>query len=119
MANARTGSHNTKSRGQVRGSTAKIYRQKRYRSGAVMARVQHPIFVGGGLAFGPKPRDYSQKMPKKMRQKANRCALSALVRDEQLILVESFNMDSPKTADMKRALQAIAGSENVLVVNGR
>jgi large subunit ribosomal protein L4 len=115
MANARSGSHSTKTRGEVQGSTAKIYRQKgtgRARHGARTA----PIFVGGGLAFGPKPRDYSQKMPKKMRQKAIRCALSALVRDEQLILVETFSFDKPKTADMKRALQAIAGSEKVLVV---
>lgn len=115
MANARSGSHSTKTRGEVQGSTAKIYRQKgtgRARHGARTA----PIFVGGGLAFGPKPRDYSQKMPKKMRQKAIRCALSALVRDEQLVLVETFSFDKPKTADMQRALHAIAGSEKVLVV---
>ncbi|MCA9890903.1 MAG: 50S ribosomal protein L4, partial [Anaerolineae bacterium] len=96
MANARQGTNSTKRRGEVRGSTAKIYRQKgtgRARHGARTA----PIFVGGGQAHGPKPRSYVKDMPKKMRRGAIRSALSALLRDDQLVFVDSMSMDAPRT----------------------
>jgi len=115
MANARQGTHNTKRRSEVRGSTAKIYRQKgtgRARHGARTA----PIFVGGGIAMGPKPRKYTKNMPKKMRRKAIRVALSALLNDEQLIFVDKLEFDQPKTRQMKEALQAMTGGESALVV---
>ena len=115
MANGRQGTASAKSRSDVRGSTAKIYRQKgtgRARHGARTA----PIFVGGGLAHPPRPRDYTKKMPKKMRRKAIRCALSALVRDEQLIVVDKLEMDAPKTKEMKTMLNAITGGENALIL---
>jgi large subunit ribosomal protein L4 len=115
LANARQGTHNTKRRGEVRGSTAKIYRQKgtgRARHGARTA----PIFVGGGIAMGPKPRKYTKNMPKKMRRKAIRVALSALLNDEQLIFVDKLEFEQPKTRQMKDALQAITGGESALVV---
>lgn len=118
MANARLGTHKAKSRGEVRGSTAKIYRQKgtgRARHGARTA----PIFVGGGRAHPPRPRSYNQDMPKKMRRKAIRCALSALLRDEQLVFVNELALEQPKTKDMKKALEALTGGENALVVLGK
>jgi large subunit ribosomal protein L4 len=115
MANARQGNTKVKKRSEIRVSGAKIWRQKgtgRARHGDRGA----PIFVGGGQAFGPRPRDYSQKMPKKMRQKALRCTLSALVRDDQLVILDDLSMERPKTKIMKQILEATAGSDNALVV---
>ncbi|MEM9951546.1 MAG: 50S ribosomal protein L4 [Chloroflexota bacterium] len=117
MANARQGNNKRKSRSEVRGSTAKIYRQKgtgRARHGARTA----PIFVGGGLAHPPRPRKYTKDMPKKMRRKAIRCALSGLMRDDQLVFVDSLDFDTPKTKQMKQVLEAVAGSDKALVVLG-
>lgn len=108
MANARLGTHKTKSRGEVRLSKQKIYRQKgtgRARHGAKSA----PIFVGGGVAHGPRPRKYTKDMPKKMRRQAIRCALSALLRDEQIVIVDNLAMDAPKTKAMQTTLAALVG----------
>lgn len=117
MANARQGNHSAKKRSEVRGSTAKIYRQKgtgRARHGARTA----PIFVGGGIAHPPRPRKYTKDMPKKMRRKAIRCALSGLLRDDQLVFVDELAFEAPKTKQMKQVLETLAGSEKVLVVVG-
>lgn len=117
MANARLGTHNTLRRGEVRLTGAKVYRQKgtgRARHGARSA----PIFVGGGVAMGPHPRKYTKAMPKKMRRKAIRCALSALVRDEQLVLVDNLEFDAPKTKQARQMIAALTGGENALVVLG-
>ena len=106
MANARQGSHSTRSRSEIRATGAKWYRQKgsgRARHGAQSA----PIFVGGGLAHGPKPRDYSKKMPKKMRRGAIRSTLSALVRDDQLVLVDKLDIDAPKTRAMRKLIETL------------
>jgi large subunit ribosomal protein L4 len=115
MANARQGNHKTKTRGEIRASKAKAYRQKgtgRARHGAKSA----PIFVGGGVAFGPRPRKYTQKMPKKMRRKAIRCALSALARDEQLLVVDQFAVENGKTSAMRDSLNTLVGEQSALVL---
>lgn len=115
MANARLGTHSTLRRGEVSRTTAKMYKQKgtgRARHGARSA----PIFVGGGSAFGPKPRDYSLDMPKKMRQGAIRSALSALLADDQLIFVNDITPTSPKTKDMAKTLKTLAGDVSTLVL---
>lgn len=115
MANARQGNNSTKRRGEVRGSTAKIYRQKgtgRARHGARTA----PIFVGGGQAHGPKPRSYEKDMPKKMRRGAIRSALSALLRDEQLVIIDNIEIAQPRTKEIKQVLNALTGGENALVL---
>ena len=115
LANARLGTHKTKSRGEIRASKAKIYRQKgtgRARHGAKSA----PIFVGGGVAHGPRPRKYTQKMPKKMRRKAIRCALSALARDGQLVFVDKLEMDAPKTQTMRAILDTLTEGDSALVL---
>ena len=115
MANARQGSHNTRSRSEIRATGAKWYRQKgtgRARHGAQSA----PIFVGGGLAFGPKPRDYSKKMPKKMRRGAIRSTLSALVRDEQLVLVDQLDVNAPNTKAMRGLIETLVGNQSALIV---
>jgi large subunit ribosomal protein L4 len=115
MANARLGTHNTLTRSQVDRTKAKWYRQKgtgRARHGARSA----PIFVGGGTAHGPKPRKYTKDMPKKMRREAIRSALSALARDQQLIIVDRLQVDTPKTKVMRDILKAVAGDTKTLVL---
>lgn len=115
MANARLGTHKTKTRGEVRMTTAKWYRQKgtgRARHGSKSA----PIFVGGGVAHGPRPRKYTKDMPRKMRQQAIRCTLSALVRDNQLIIVDTFSSSSPKTKDMMTTLSNLVGEQSAVVL---
>lgn len=115
MANRRAGTHKTLRQSEVRLTKAKAYRQKgtgRARHGARSA----PIFVGGGIAMGPRPRDYSQKMPKKMRRKAIRCALSALLRDEQLVIVDELSLDAPKTNEMRAILRQLVGDQSALVL---
>lgn len=117
MANARQGNHSTLRRSEVRLTGAKAYRQKgtgRARHGARSA----PIFVGGGQAMGPKPRKYTKKMPKKMRRKAIRCTLSALIRDDQLVFVDKLEMDAPKTKTMKQTINVLTGGDSALVVLG-
>lgn len=115
MANARQGTHDSLRRGEVRMTKAKWYRQKgtgRARHGARSA----PIFVGGGTAHGPHPRDYTKDMPKKMRQGAIRSALSALVRDEQLVVVDKLTLDSPKTKEIRKILSALVGEQSALIL---
>jgi large subunit ribosomal protein L4 len=115
QANARLGTHKTKSRGEVRLSTRKIYRQKgtgRARHGSRNA----PIFVGGGVAHGPRPRDYSLKMPRKMRQAALRSALTAKVQDGGLVLVDSLILEEPKTREMVTILDTLVGESSALIL---
>ena len=115
MANARLGTHKTKTRSEIRMTKAKWYRQKgtgRARHGAKSA----PIFVGGGVAHGPRPRRYTKDMPRKMRQKAIRSTLSALVRDDQLVFVDAFNMETPKTKAVVEALRKLVGDNTALVL---
>lgn len=97
-ANRRGGNASTKTRGQVRGGGAKPWRQK----GTGRARAgtnNSPIWRGGGVTFGPRPRDYSYKLPKKVRRLALRMALSARLNEGNLVIVDQFNMDAPKTKE--------------------
>lgn len=115
MANRRVGTHNTKSRGEVNLTKAKWYRQKgtgRARHGARSA----PIFVGGGVAHGPKPRKYTKDMPRKMRRQALRCALSALLADDQIVVIDKWDMDAPKTSVMQQTLHNLVGDDSALVI---
>jgi large subunit ribosomal protein L4 len=115
MANARLGTHKVKRRGEVNLTTAKMYRQKgtgRARHGAYSATQ----FVGGGRPMGPRPRDYTQAMPKKMRHAAIRSCLSALMKDGQLVFVDRFALDTPKTKEAKRILNLLAAENSTLVL---
>ncbi len=115
MANARLGTHNTLDRSEINLTKAKWYRQKgtgRARHGAQSA----PIFVGGGVAHGPHPRKYTKSMPKKMRREAIRSALSALLRDEQLVFVQGLSMDTPKTKEMRGILNQLVGEDKKALV---
>lgn len=115
MANARQGTHSTLRRGEVDRTKAKIYKQKGTGNARHGSR-NAPIFVGGGIAHGPKPRDYTQSMPRKMRQGAIRSALSALLRDGQLVFVDKLSLEVPKTKVMKQVIKALTGGESALVL---
>lgn len=109
MANARLGTAKVKRRGEVSRTSAKMYRQKgtgRARHGSRDATQ----FIGGGRPKGPRPHKYTKQMPKKMRRQAIRCALSALVRDSQLVFVDTLRMDMPSTKQMRQSLDAIVGA---------
>ncbi|MEE8442394.1 MAG: 50S ribosomal protein L4 [Dehalococcoidia bacterium] len=114
-ANARSGTSSSKTRGQVSGGGAKPRPQKhtgRARAGTIRA----PHWRGGGITFGPSPRSFRQRMPKKMRRLAIRCVLSDKVRENQLTLVQALEMPQPKTQEMKRILQALEANKSVLLV---
>jgi large subunit ribosomal protein L4 len=115
MANARQGTHSTLRRGEVDRTKAKVYKQKGTGNARHGSR-NAPIFVGGGIAHGPKPRDYSQSMPRKMRQGAIKSALSALLRDNQIVIVDKLSLEAPKTKAMKQAIEALTGGDNALVL---
>ncbi|MDP3726813.1 MAG: 50S ribosomal protein L4 [bacterium] len=104
LANQRRGTVSTKTRGEVKGSTRKIWKQKgtgRARHGSIRA----PIFVGGGVVFGPKPRDYSLKLPKKMRRASLFSALSQKLKGEEIKVVKGLEKISPKTKAMVSIIQ--------------
>ena len=115
MANARLGTHKAKTRGEVNRSKSKWYRQKgtgRARHGSRNA----PIFVGGGVAHGPQPRKYTKKMPRQMRQAAIRSALSAKAAENEIVVVDSLDIDTPKTREMADVLYALVGDDSALVL---
>jgi large subunit ribosomal protein L4 len=106
LAAKRAGTHSTKTRAEVRGGGAKPWRQKgtgRARQGSIRA----PQWRGGGVAHGPKPRDYSQRTPKKMVRLALRSALSDRATESKVIVVDNWAIDAPKTKDAVRMLEAI------------
>jgi large subunit ribosomal protein L4 len=115
MANARQGTHNTKSRGEVNRTKAKWYRQKgtgRARHGSRNAN----LFVGGGIAHGPNPRDYTKKMPRKMRRAALRSALSAKAAEKQIVIVDELALETPKTRDLVQVLEGLGLDQRVLIL---
>lgn len=115
MSNARLGTHSTKNRSEVSGGGRKPWRQKgtgRARQGSIRA----PQWVGGGKVHTPKPRDYSKKMPRKMRQAALRSALSVKAIDQGILIVDEFSVSEPKTKLMKQVLDNLVGDSTVLVI---
>jgi len=115
MANARLGTHDTKTRGEVSGGGRKPWRQKgtgRARQGSIRA----PHWRGGGVVFGPHPRSYEQRMPKKMRRLALRSALSAKAAENQIVLVDELNLEQPKTKAMLAVLGALPVKGTVLIL---
>ena len=117
LAARRAGTHSTKTRAERRGGGAKPWRQKgtgRARQGSIRS----PQWRGGGIAHGPKPRDYSQKTPKKMIKLALRSALSDRAADGKIIVVDSFGFDAPKTSDAVKAIDSLGLTDEgrVLIV---
>ena len=106
MANKRQGTHKSKDRSEISRSTRKIYRQK----GTGNARhgsLKSGIFVGGARIHGPRPRDYSFKLNKKLKRVARLSALSYKAKDKSVVVMEDFTMDAPKTSDFKNMLNAL------------
>jgi large subunit ribosomal protein L4 len=115
MANGRAGTHKTKTRAEVRGGGRKPWRQKgtgRARQGTIRA----PQWVGGGGVHTPRPRDYSKKMPQKMRQAALRSALSVKAAEKEIVLVDEFSLDEAKTSRVLEIMKKVAGQSKVLLV---
>jgi large subunit ribosomal protein L4 len=115
QANARQGTASTKTRSEVAGSSRKLFRQK-HTGMARAGNKKSSLRRGGGITFGPKPRSYRQDMPKKMRQLALRCALSAKTRDEELKVLEELKFDQPKTKQMAGILAALGVNSSALIV---
>lgn len=115
MANARRGTHKAKGRSEVRASGRKIYRQKgtgNARHGSKRA----PIFVGGGVAHGPKLRDYTKRMPRKMRRAALCSALTAKAAAGDIVVLDAISMDAPKTKAMAQTQSVLAGENSALLL---
>jgi large subunit ribosomal protein L4 len=115
LAGGRAGTKAQKNRSQASGGGAKPWRQKgtgRARAGTIRS----PIWVGGGRAFAAKPRDYSQKVNKRMYQAALRSVISELVRQDRLVITDSLTMEAPKTKELAAKLKKL-GLDNVLIVN--
>ncbi len=114
QAKRRAGTHATKTRGQVARSTRKLYKQKgtgNARHGSNRA----PIFVGGGIAHGPHPRDYTMHTPRKVRKGALRSVLSELVRDARLTVVDAWALDNPSTKAAAGVLATLGATKTVVV----
>ena len=115
LAGRHLGTHDTKTRGEVRGGGRKPYRQK----GTSRARQGHrtaPHFRGGGVVFGPHPRSYVQRLPRKMKQLALRGALTSKLGDQALRVIDAFGLEQIKTRDFAGILTAVKASGRILVV---
>mgnify|MGYP001233820165 FL=1 len=115
LANKRQGTQSAKTRAEVRGGGRKPWRQKgtgRARQGSIRA----PHWVGGGVTFAPKPRDYSYKVPKKVKRLAMKSALSSKVLNEEIIILDKLSLDEPKTKEMAKILSNIKAGKKALIV---
>jgi len=129
LANKRQGTHKAKERGEIKGSTRKIKKQK----GTGTARagsIKNPLFRGGGRVFGPRVRDYSQKVNKKVKRLARKSALTLKAQDKSIIVLEDFSLDTPKTSaytailkslgiDSKKSLVVLAEPNNNVYLSSR
>jgi large subunit ribosomal protein L4 len=116
LAGRRTGTASTKTRGEIRGGGRKPYRQKgtgRARQGTVTA----PHYRGGGVVFGPHPRSYEQRLPRKMKRLALRGALTAKFGDEAIKVIDTFGLDAIRTKELANVLRALDATGRVLVVS--
>ena len=120
LANQRQGTHKSKERSEVSGSTRKLHKQKGG-GGSRIGDINSPVLVGGGRVFGPRPRDYRFKLNKKVKQLARKSALTYKVQDSQLIVVEDFNFEAPKTKDFVNFAKnlKVEGKKILLVLPGQ
>ncbi|QQY79413.1 large subunit ribosomal protein L4 [Keratinibaculum paraultunense] len=115
LANRRQGTQSVKTRSEVRGGGRKPWRQKgtgRARQGSIRA----PHWVGGGVTFAPKPRDYSYKVPKKVKRLAMKSALSSKVLNDEIIVLDELSLNEPKTKEMAKILSNINAGKKALIV---
>ena len=115
LANQRQGTHKSKERSEVSGSTRKLIRQKGG-GGARRGDINSPVLVGGGRVFGPKPRDYEFKLNKKVKSLARKSALSYKAKNNAIVVVEDFTMEAPKTKEFANILKNINAAKKALVV---
>ena len=129
LANKRQGTHASKEKSMLSGSTKKLKRQKGT-GGARAGSIKNPLFRGGARVFGPQPRDYSEKVNKKVKDLARKSALSAKVKDNEVIVVEDFTFEAPKTKQMvefkknfglddKNSLLVLANPNNNVYLSAR
>lgn len=120
LANQRQGTHKSKERAEVRGGGRKPWRQKG-RGGSRAGTTRSPLWVGGGRIFGPRPRDYNQSLPKKVKSLARKSAFSYKIKDEQVIVLEDFDFEEPKTKEFISILKALNVSDKkvLLLTNGK
>jgi large subunit ribosomal protein L4 len=111
LANQRQGTHKSKERNEVAGSTKKIKKQKGT-GGARAGSMKSPVFIGGGRVFGPRPRNYSFKLNKKLKSLARLSALSTLVKENKVAIVENFELANPKTKDFTSILANLNKAQN-------
>jgi large subunit ribosomal protein L4 len=115
LANQRQGTHKSKERSEVAYSTRKIKRQKGT-GGARAGSIKSPVFVGGGRAFGPTPRDYSFKLNKKVKDLARKSALTCKAKDNSIVIIEDFSLEAPKTKDFVNILNNLKISDKKLLL---
>ncbi len=115
MANQRQGTHKSKERSEISGSTRKLGRQKGG-GGARRGDINSPVLVGGGRVFGPQPRDYGFKLNKKVKALARKSALSYKVQENALLVVEDFNFEAPKTKQYVELLQNLKVADKKLLM---
>ncbi len=129
LANQRQGTHKSKERSEVSGSTRKLHKQKGG-GGSRIGDINSPVLVGGGRVFGPRPRDYRFKLNKKVKQLARKSALTYKVQDDQIKVVENFTFEAPKTKDFvnfaknlqaegKKVLLVLAGQDKNVYLSAR
>ena len=116
LANRRQGTHKSKERSEVSGSTRKLHKQKGG-GGARIGDINSPVLVGGGRVFGPRPRTYNFKLNKKVKQLARKSALASKLADQQIMVVENFAFEAPKTKEFVSVLNNLKlGDKKVLYV---
>lgn len=129
LANQRQGTHKSKERSEISGSTRKLHKQKGG-GGARIGDINSPVLVGGGRVFGPRPRDYRFKLNKKLKQLARKSVLTAKVQDNKIVVVEDFTFEAPKTKDFvnftknlkldgKKLLLVLAGQDKNVYLSAR
>lgn len=116
LANQRQGTHKSKQRNEIAGSTRKLHKQKGT-GGARSGSIKSPLFNGGGRIFGPQPRDYSFKLNKKLKAVARKSALSYKAKDNNVVILDDINFDAIKTKDYSKFISALnVGNEKTLLV---
>ena len=129
LANQRQGTHKSKERSEVSGSTRKLHKQKGG-GGSRIGDINSPVLVGGGRVFGPRPRDYRFKLNKKLKALARKSALTFKAQDNQIVVVEDFNFEAPKTKEFvnitkklqlsdKKVLLVLAGQNKNVFLSAR
>jgi large subunit ribosomal protein L4 len=118
LTNRRHGTVSTKTRGDVKGSTKKLYRQK-HTGRARRGDIKSPLLRGGGVVFGPKPRTYRQLMPRKMRKLALKCLLSDKVREGNIRLLKELDFEEPKTKAMINVLSSLGIDSSTLILTAQ